>query len=236
MQSSRTTTSQSPRVRAGKDVPRKAPLAFARLAPLGAALLLAACATPFQANVTRFHAPEGLARGQSFVVTPANSEGGESLEFETYAAQVRSNLVAQGYREAGSASEADLIARFSFGFGPPRDRLGTRPGTSWSSWGWYGRPWVGPGWYPWMGARFYDPFWGSAFGPDEVYSYTDFPAFAELDIARAKGRRNVFEGRAETSTRQPSASAVIPRLVDALFVDFPGVSGETRRVTLPDKR
>ena len=136
-------------------------------------------------------------------------------------------------RQCFPPTEADLVARFSFGVGPARDRIGTRPAPSWSAWGWYGRPWVGPGWHPWMGSRFYDPFWGSAFGPSEVYTFTDFPAFAEIDIAPAKGRRNVFEGRAETSTRQPGLPGVVPRLIDALFVDFPGVSGETRRVTLP---
>jgi hypothetical protein len=200
----------------------------------GLALLLAGCATPFQANVTRFHAPEGLVRGQSFVVAPADPARTDSIEFATYAAQVARNMVAQGYREASAEAEADLVARFSFGFGPPRDRIGTRPGPAWSSWGWYGRPIYGPGWGPWLGTRFHDPFWGSAFGASEVYSYTVFPAFAELDIAPAKGQRNVFEGRAETSARQPGAPVVVPKLIDALFVDFPGTSGEVRRVTVAD--
>ena len=210
--------------------------AGAALAPLCALAVLGACATPFQATVTRYHDPQGLARGQSFVVAPVDPERSGSLEFATYAAQVSRNLVAQGFREASGADEADLVARFAFGFGPPRDRIGTRPAPAWSAWGWYGRPWAGPGWHPSWGWRFYDPFWGPGFGPTEVYSFTDFPAFAELDIAPAKGRRNVFEGRAETNTRQPGVSSVLPRLIDSLFVDFPGVSGETRRVTVPANR
>jgi hypothetical protein len=201
-----------------------------------ALLLLSACATPFQATLTRYHAPEGLAQGQSFVVAPANPDRADSLEFATYAALVSRNMVAKGFREAASAEQADLVARFAYGIGPPRDRIGTRPGPAFSSWGWYGRSSWGPGWHPWFGSRFYDPFWGPGFGGTEVYSFTEFPAFAELDIAPSKGRRNVFEGRAETASRQGGAPGVVPKLIDALFVDFPGASGEVRRVQVAEER
>ncbi|MFN3591049.1 MAG: DUF4136 domain-containing protein [Thermaurantiacus sp.] len=209
---------------------------FNPLAAAVALLLLSACATPFQATLTRYHAPEGLAPGQSFVVAPANPDRADSLEFATYAAHLSRNLVAKGFREAASAEQADLVARFAYGIGPPRDRIGTRPGPAFSSWGWYGRPFWGPGWHPWIGSRFYDPFWGTGFGPTEVYSFTEFPAFAELDIAPAQGRRNVFEGRAESASRQGGAPGVVPKLIDALFVDFPGTSGEVRRVQVADER
>lgn len=197
-----------------------------------ALLLLSACATPFQATVTRYSATIP-APGQSFVVEPAAPAAADgqppSLEFETYAQRVSRNLEALGYRAAPSATEADFIARLSFGMGPPRDRLGTRPGPAFSSWGWYGRPFWGPGWHPWIGSRFYDPFWGG-FGPTEVYSFTEFPVFAEVDLAPGRTARNVFEGRAEAAARRPDMPRVVPLLIDTIFVDFPGTSGEVRRV------
>lgn len=209
---------------------RARPAATAVLALL--LLGLSACATPFEARVTRFHAPGELTPGRSFVVRPVDAGRASSLEFATYAARVSQNLIAQGFREAAPGTEADLVARLSYGIGPPRDRLGTRPGPAWSAWGWYGRPWWGPGWHPWIGSRFYDPFWGPVWGPEEVYSFTEFPAFAEVDIAPANGTRNLFEGRAETAARRPDMPSVVPKLIDAIFVDFPGVSGENRRVRI----
>ncbi len=209
----------------------------AAVAVLGAALLfLSACATPFQAVVTRYHANIPPS-GQTFVVEPADEARAGSLEFETYAQHVARNLQQLGYRPATSAVEADFIARLAYGFGPPRDRLGTRPGPVWAGWGWYGRPWWGPGWYPWFGSRFYDPFWGPGFGPSEVYSFTEFPAFAEVSLAPGRAARRVFEGRAETAARRPDMPAILPRLIDTIFIGFPGTSGEVRRVELrPEPR
>ena len=49
----------------------------------------------------------------------------------------------------------------------------------------------------------------------------------------ATGER-VFEGRAESVSRSNRLQTIVPNLVEALFTDFPGNSGETLRITIKE--
>lgn len=193
--------------------------------------LLAACATPFEARVQSFQQMPPI-QGQSFVVQPADESRAGSLEFQSYAGLVSEELRRIGFQPASSAAGAQLQVMIDYGSGPGRERLATRPGTS--SWGWYGR-----GWYSrnplWWGS-FYDPFWGSAWDRQEVYSFTVFPAYLEVDILRAQDKLPLFEGRAETTTRVNDLPATMPKLVRALFTDFPGGTSRSRVVQVPAEK
>lgn len=200
------------------------PHVFSKLKPVLAIAMLAlvaACTTPFEARVQSFQSMPPV-QGQSFVVKPVNPSHAGSLEFAAYANLVATELQKQGFRPVASAEGADLEVLVDFGSGPGRERIDTRPGMN-SSWGWYGRSWYGrPMW--WGG--FNDPFWNQP----EVYSFTVYPAFVEVDIRRASDQLSLFEGRAETTTRVNDLPVTMPKLVTALFTDFPGASARSKVV------
>jgi hypothetical protein len=202
--------------------------------------LLAACASPFEARVQSFQSmpPE---RGKTFVVQPAVETKAGSLEFAAYAGLVATELQKLGFQQAASPDQADLKVLVDFGAGPGRERVATRPGAGmgWGGWGGAWGGWGGRGWYgrPW---GFYDPFWGpgwggGAWGP-EVYSFTIYPAFLEVDIIRKADNASLFEGRAETTTRVNDLPSTMPNLVTALFTDFPGASARSTTVKVPPRR
>ena len=60
-----------------------------------------------------------------------------------------------------------------------------------------------------------------AIDPDAVNSVADL--------------RGLFEGRAESVSRSNRLQTIVPNLVDAIFTDFPGNSGETLRITIREK-
>lgn len=199
---------------------------------------LAACAQPFQARVESFQAMPP-AQGQSFYLAPATSGGETSLEFTAYANLVGAQLQKQGYRQVPGANGADLRVMVDFGTGPARERLATRPSAYPyppmypMGWGWAGRGWAWsryPGWY--------DPFFGpsSYWGNQEVYSFTVYPSYLHVVIQRTADQQPLFEGRAETTVRTNDLPATMPKLVSALFTDFPGQSAVSRVVTVPETR
>ena len=76
-----------------------------------------------------------------------------------------------------------------------------------------------------------DPFFfGSGYGDvDVVTIYT-----SELDLkidSKADGRR-LFEGKAQAASRSDRLGYLVPNLVEAVFTDFPGRSGETLRISI----
>src|SRR3546814_5988609 len=85
----------------------------------------------------------------------------------------------------------------------------------------------------------YDPFWGPwGWDAPEVYSYTVYSSFLDMKITRARTGESVFEGRAETQTRSDDLTKLVPKLVTAMFTNFPGRSGETikEKVHAPPKK
>ncbi len=188
---------------------------------VSALLAVAACTSPFEARVQSFQSMPPV-QGQSFSMKAVDDKRAGSLEFAAYAGLVATELQKQGFRQAASAESADLLVLIDFGVGPGRERINTRPGMS-SSWGWYGRGWYGrPGWW----GSFYDPFWSQP----EVYSFTVYPSYLEVDIKRAADNVSLFEGRAETTTRVDDLPSIMPKLTTALFTDFPGPSARSKVV------
>jgi hypothetical protein len=200
-------------------------------------LMLAACATPFRSEVARFHqmpAPQG----QTFTIQSSDPKMAGGLEFSQYASLVRDRLIAQGYQPAGSADKATLVVDLDYGVNNGREKIDTRPGSGFSGYGWGGYPYGFGPWGGWYGRRawggWYDPFWGPGWGGDwgapEVYSYTVFNSFLDMKITRASDGTRLFEGRAESQTRDSNLTRLVPNLVEAMFTNFPGRSGETVKV------
>jgi hypothetical protein len=207
---------------------------ISRLLAIAGLALLAACAQPFEARVQSFQTMPPV-QGQSFAIKPAAEAQQGSLEFAAYAGMVATELQKLGFQQASDPSQAYLTVLVDFGAGPGRERLATRPSSAPPPvWGWYGRGWYSrnPSWW----GSFYDPFWGSAWNQPEVYSFTVYPAFLEVDIRRTADGASLFEGRAETTTRVNDLPGTMPNLVTALFTDFPGASARSTVIRVPSNR
>ncbi len=196
---------------------------------------LAACTTPFKADVSRFQSQLPAPQGQSFAVVADDPalEGG--LEFAQYAQLVDDQMEKLGYTPASTA-DATLIVRFDYGVDGGRERVrstGYARDPFFSPWYGYNGYWRGYYGYsrPW-GYGFYDPWFG---GP-EVTSYTVYTSGIDLKIDRKADGARLFEGKAEAVSTSNRLQYLVPNLVEAMFTDFPGNSGETVRISIaPEK-
>jgi hypothetical protein len=204
---------------------------------------LAACATPFKADVSRFQTQLPAPAGQTFTVVADDPALAGGLEFSQYARYVADNMARLGYTPAAPGQGADLIVRFDYGIDGGRERVrstgfydpfydpwfgysrfgygrfGYHRPFRYSRLGYYGRPW---------GYGFYDPWFG---GPD-VVSYTVYTSGIEMKIDRAATGERLFEGKAQALSTSNRLQYLVPNLVEAMFTDFPGNSGETVRISV----
>ncbi|MGD9665708.1 MAG: DUF4136 domain-containing protein, partial [Novosphingobium sp.] len=190
---------------------------------------------PFKADVSRFQSQLPAPQGQSFAVVADDPalEGG--LEFAQYAQLVDDQMEKLGYTPASTA-DATLIVRFDYGVDGGRERVrstGYARDPFFSPWYGYNGYWRGYYGYsrPW-GYGFYDPWFG---GP-EVTSYTVYTSGIDLKIDRKADGARLFEGKAEAVSTSNRLQYLVPNLVEAMFTDFPGNSGETVRISIaPEK-
>jgi hypothetical protein len=204
------------------------------LAPL-ALLALGACATPFNADVSRFQelpAPQG----QTFAIRAANPANAGSIEFGQYAALVAQELQKVGYVPAsGDTADMTVSLDYAVDAGKERDILRRDP--------FYDPYWgFGSFYRPYIvrtrrGARyvmgFYDPFLYSGFNrPYDVDSFTVYTANLDLKIDRNGDGKRLFEGKAEAKSRSNKLPYLVPNLVEAMFTGFPGNGGETVRISV----
>jgi len=219
---------------------------FGRLRVAAVAMLLlavAACASPFQAKVSRFQSQLPAPAGQTFAVVADDPGKAGGIEFGQYARLVEAQLVKQGYTAVATPEQAQLLVRFDYGVDKGRERVrstgfaGGYPG--WGPWygygrfgggfgGYYGRGfgWGGPWRYGW-----YDPFFDNG-----IESYTVYTSGVSLTIDRKADHARLFEGKSEAVSTSNNLQYLVPNLVEAMFTNFPGNSGETVRITVaPEK-
>jgi hypothetical protein len=199
---------------------------------------LAACTSAFNADVTHFNSQVPPPAGQTFVVVPENPAMAGGIEFRQYASRVADHMAALGYRPVNDPAQADLLVKFDYGVDRGRERVTSTPGFGydpfWSPWystpviyhtrhgariGYIGRPW-GWGWY--------DPFFG---GPD-VESYTVYTSGIDLTLERATDHYRSYEGKAQAVSMSNRLQYLVPNLIEAIFTDFPGNSGQTERISI----
>ncbi|MXO51600.1 DUF4136 domain-containing protein [Erythrobacter gaetbuli] len=207
---------------------------------------LAACATPFKADVTRFETQLPAPTGESFFVVADDPALAGGLEFSMYADQVEAQMERLGYAQAASADAATLLVRFDYGVDKGRERVRTTGFADPFYDPWYGyRGYYGSRYYRtragfyrprYLGSRwgfgFYDPWFGSP----EVTSYTVYTSGIDMKIDRAATGERLFEGKAQALSTSNRLQYLVPNLVEAMFTDFPGNSGETVRISIkPEK-
>jgi hypothetical protein len=175
-------------------------------------------------------------QGQTFFVVPGEglaTNGG--LEFQRYAAIVAQQLQARGYTPAATPQSANMLVQFGYGMDGGQMRVVSDPFAR-------GRFGFG-GFYDSFYSPFYRPRfgWGSsyAWGWNDPFwygggidSYVEYHSQIDLHIRQAGTNAPLFDGRAQARSQTNRLDAVIPSLVDAMFVGFPGRSGETIKITI----
>lgn len=189
---------------------------------------LAACATPFQADVSRFNTQLPAPTGETFAVVADDPELAGGLEFSQYADYVEAEMTRLGYTLA-PAEHASLLVHFEYDVGDGRTRIRSTG---------FRDPFYSP-WYgyrPFYRSRFRSP-WAYGFhdpwlGGQDIRSYTVYTSEIDMEIERAATGERLFEGRAQAVSTTDRLQYLIPNLVDAMFTDFPGNSGETVRISI----
>jgi Domain of unknown function (DUF4136) len=166
--------------------------------------------------------------GTTYVMIPFKDQEG-SLEHKAYEEAVRQELNAKGFRET-TVEQAEIVVLLAYGIdmgrrvvssspiigqtgattcntsdGTPHESYGCRDSNSW--------PTYGP-----VGKR--------------ETSQTEYTCVLRLDIVDiedfAEGNiKKVYEGRVVSSGLSDKLDKVLPKMVKALFEDFPGQSGNT---------
>lgn len=203
---------------------------------------LGACATSgFNSNVTRYSAQLPAPQGQTFAVVADDPALAGGLEFSQYSQLVSARMAQLGYAPA-SPDNADLLVRFDYGVDQGREKIRTTGFSDpfYSPWhSYYPRSRFGyrSRLYPsrfrsaW-GYGFYDPW----FGASDVVSYTVYTSGIDMKIDRRATGERLFEGKAEALSTSNRLQYLVPNLVEAMFTDFPGNSGETLRISIaPEK-
>lgn len=185
------------------------------------ALSLSACLTSFRSDVTSFHKlPAG--KGEKVSIVPIDPKKVKSLEFAAYAAHVGKELSKLGYVPSEDA-KPDLIVGLDYSINDGREKIIVTSGLSsnhyWNSWSGFGF------WHR------YDPFYNRNFDDDRLRAKTVYKSMLNLEIRQTDGKK-LYEGRAESEGRENSMPVVVPKLVKAIFVNFPGKSGTTTKVVI----
>lgn len=209
---------------------------------------LAACATPaFKADVSRFESQLPAPQGESFAVVADDPALAGGLEFSQYADMVEQQMLRLGYAEAATPEEATLLVRFDYGVDNGRERVRTTGFHDPFYSPWYGyrgySGFVRPRYYRTRDGRilrtrsYYGGRWGYGFndpwfGGPEVRSYTVYTSGIDMKIDRAATGERLFEGKAQALSTSNRLQYLVPNLVEAMFTDFPGNSGETVRISI----
>jgi hypothetical protein len=219
---------------AGRALTRTSLFGWLKLACAGLMLTaLAACATNFDANVTRFQS-QLPPPGQTFAVVADDPGLQGGIEFGQYSRLVAAHLIKLGYVEAPGPDAAGMLVRFAY-------RVDNGHSYTTSS-AFYGDPFWGPwhgGYYHGHGGFYGGGAWGFGWNDpwfNSVDTYTIYTSEISLKIDDHATARRLFEGRAQAASTSNHLPYLVPNLVDAMFTNFPGNSGETVHITVaPEK-
>lgn len=204
-----------------------------------ALVALAGCASPkfVTSDVTRYHALTESPQGKTFAIVALDEDQESSFAFKQFGDLMNQRLSALGlkqYTGSNGPTNADYVVTLRYAvYGPSADVR-----TRWSGFGrpgfgfGYGfGPYFGRGPFGYMG---YDPFWDDHM---EVETRQLFTRRVEVNVFRAstfnsERKERLFEGRAVSSGLNGQIEPVMPYILDAIFQEFPGRSGETKTVSV----
>jgi hypothetical protein len=208
-------------------------------------MLVGACAQ-VHTEVTRFHHMPPTGNGATFAVIPFKGQVG-SLEWEQYADLVAQRLSAKGYVRVAQPASAKYLVVFAYVIDGGKTTTTEQPifGQTGGGMTMFSGNTSGI-----LGGTLYSGFTsGTAYtlptyGPigSIPVTRTTYSRAAMLDIidvpqSLASGAPvKTFEATARSAGSSGSLAKVMPAMVDAIFEDFPGKSGETLSVSAPLKQ
>lgn len=195
------------------------------IAPAVALAALSGCANNFNAQVARFQQLPP-AQGETFAVVAEDNRKAGGLEFAHYADLVSEQMVRYGYHPAADSASAQLLVRVDYDVDQGRERVrSTGMGMDPFFYGYPYRGWRGRFMY-----GFNDPFLYG--GYNSIDSYTVYSSVLKLRIDKVGTGKALFEGTARAQSLSNKLTYLVPNLVDAMFTNFPGNSGEEVKVTV----
>lgn len=198
------------------------------------ALALGACASSFRSDVTSFHVATP-ATGAKVVLVPIDESRQDSLEYRQYASSIQGVLEQNGFVGARE-DEPDYIIGFGIEVSDGREKIRSFGGAGFGGNIWWQRGYAWGGWWdPFFPGAGFGPGFGGGFGPGfaggGVTSRTVYLAQLHVEIRERDGTM-IFEANVESETRSRRLTELVPLLAEALFEDFPGANGVTRRVKI----
>jgi len=199
------------------------------------AMLLAACASGpriVRTEVTSFDSWSTVPADKSYVFA-RTLEYQNSLEMQSYEDIVRDELRLQGFQLASDPARAQMTVTLR------PSVVGLQVRVRDPFYDPFYRPWGG--WYGGYGygrfGGFYGP-WGPGWGGLSYYDTTEiYRRRLEIDIdSRTVSGKRYYEGRVDSTGESNALAPVMPALIRALFTDFPGNNGQTRRIDVPVER
>ena len=206
-----------------------------RLAIMVLAVPLAAFAArdnPIRAEVTAVHQLPGDLSGAKFSFVPTEEQSA-SKEYLHYQEQVRRHLVAHGLAEAPLA-DADLavglawVASKAQAEGEAVPNLGAAASFGANS---RGNADAATG-APNMNSSLTPLYSSTTTSSQTVYTRRLTLMMYAIKSATADQAREVYEGTVTNVGSSNELGPLVPKLIDALFADFPGKSGQVRTVHL----
>lgn len=190
------------------------------LAICAMALLLAGCASRFDADVTRFNDMAAAPEGQSVAVVAMRPELDKSLEFSGYAAEIQNHLANYGFLPPRDGEQPALIAEVDYGVGEGRAALRDSDNPVSVGVGVAGGSRGGLG----VGLS-------TGLNLGSGSKSATYNRYFILNLSRADDGRRIFEGRVVSEGKSPDLAKVMPLMIEVMFENFPGANGETRSVS-----
>lgn len=196
------------------------------------ATLTAGCASYVSTSTTTFHGEDHNKRG-SIVVMPVDDSQKNSLEFDAVKTYVENKLISKGYSMALSESNASYVAFLTYGIDDGTTRRVTAPifgqtggGTSYQT----GNMNLGGTYGNYSSTTTTMPTFGIVGASSaDITTYKREVVLKILDLSSTP--KLVYEIKAISSGSCGNINSVIRPIINAMFENFPGNNGETKRIS-----
>ena len=195
-----------------------------------------------KSEVSVFHNITEQNKGNSVVVLPFQKELESSLEFQNYKKTIENNLQKYGFSIVQEKDTSDFIAFISYGIDGGKEELVSSPV--------YGS--TGGGTTTFSGSAYNYGGGGSTYYSGTAYSMPTFGVvgsrtssitqhtrqlamdLVETSTLESKKINKIYEGRLKSTGVCSMLSAMMPGMLESLFMDFPRKSGSTETITIID--
>lgn len=193
--------------------------------------------TLVKSDVAVFHQLPDTTKYQRYAFIPLKGQE-SSLEYATYQELIRAELAKHNFKEV-DASKSDVIVAFNYGIDSGKEELSSIPifgQTGVSSSSTYGTLNTYDNYGTYSSTTTYTPTYGvvgSSIVSTITYSRGLFLYIVDRKSVGSGKLRILYEGSVKSSGSSSQLSKVMPAMIKALFKEFPGKSGLTRREIIP---